>query len=153
MKIQYQGIKEPGRPFRIVNNKYLKKELEDLPSGRYRLTIEKWRKNKSLPQLGYLYAVVYPYSQRLLLDAGWELPTMEDIDVFWKSRFAEKEIVNRETGEIMIVPGLKREFTTTEMMGYIESIRNYCSEYLGGEIPDPETQTQIEFANDKAINI
>ena len=145
MKIQYMGIVEKGKPFRIINDKYLKQELAELPAGRYRITIDKWRKNKSLPQLGYLYAVVYPCSQRLLLDAGWELPEIEDIDVFWKSRFAEKEIVNRDTGEIMTVPGLKRKFTTTEMMGYIASIRNYCSEYLGGYIPEPGEQSKINF--------
>ena len=148
-KIQYIGIKEPDKAFRIVNSKLLNEELKRLPKGKYRVIIERWRKNKSNPQLGYLFACVYPLSRKLLLDAGWELPTIEEVDVFWKSRFADQEIVNRHTGEIMIVPGLKRNFTTTDMMAYIDSIRNYCSEFLNGYIPSPEEQTEMEFDNAK----
>jgi hypothetical protein len=144
-KIQYIGIKEDGKAFRVVNSKLLTEELNRLSKGKYRLTVEKYRKNKSNPQLGYLFACVYPLSQKLLLDAGWELPSIESVDAFWKQKFAESRIVNRHTGEVLEIPGLKREFTTTEMMGYIESIRQYCAEYLGGYIPEPMEQMKIEI--------
>lgn len=144
-KLQYIGIKEVDKSFRVVNSKLLKQELNSLPKGKYRLTIEKYRKNKSNPQLGYLYACVYPLSQKLLIDAGWELTTIDEIDMFWKSKFAEQEVINRHTGEVINIPGLKRNHTTTDMMGYIEAIRNYCAEYLGGYIPGPEENMEIKF--------
>ena len=145
MKIQYIGIKEDGAPFRVVNAKLLTEELNRLPKGRYRLTVEKYKKNKSNPQLGYLFACVYPLSLRLLNDAGWEIADIDEVDMFWKSRFANREIVNRNTGEIENIPDLKRKFTTTDMNGYIEAIRNFCAEYLGGYIPGPEEQSEMNF--------
>ena len=144
-KIQYIGIKEDNKPFRVVNAKLLTEELGRLPKGRYRLTVEKYKKNKSNPQLGYLFSCVYPVSLRLLNDAGWEIASIEEVDLFWKSRFANREIVNRVTGEIESVPDMKRNFTTTDMMAYIEAIRNYCAEYLGGYIPGPEEQAEMNF--------
>ena len=149
MRLEAFAIKERDKDFRIANSVMFREECNKLSPGRYRITIEKKRNNKSLQQLGYLYGCVYPLSRKLLLDAGWELPTIEEVDVFWKSRFADQEIVNRHTGEIMIVPGLKRNFTTTDMMAYIDSIRNYCSEFLNGYIPSPEEQTEMEFDNAK----
>lgn len=141
MKLEHIAVKDDS--FRVVNKALLDKELIELPKGRYRLIIEKYRKKKSNPQLGYLFSCVYPLSQKLLLDAGWELATIDEVDVFWKSKFANREIVNRNTGEVENIPDLKRNFTTTDMMAYIDAIRNYCSEYLGGYIPGPEEQTKL----------
>ncbi|OQB67232.1 MAG: hypothetical protein BWX92_04025 [Deltaproteobacteria bacterium ADurb.Bin135] len=143
MKLEHIGIKEDGKAFRIINRALLDKELTELPKGKYRLLIEKYKRKKSNPQLGYLFACVYPLSQKLLLDAGWELATIDEVDVFWKSKFANREIVNRNTGEVENIPDLKRNFTTTDMMAYIDAIRNYCSEYLNGYIPGPEEQTKL----------
>jgi len=145
MKVEAFAIKEKDKSFRVVNAGMFRDECDKLTPGRYRIIVEKKRSNKSQQQLGYLFACVYPLSQKLLLDAGWELPTIDEVDAYWKARFAEREIVNRDTGEIMKIPGLKRQFTTTDMMSYIESIRNYCSEYLGGYIPGPGEQTDINF--------
>ena len=144
-KIEYIGIKEKGKPFRVVNNKYLKKELEDMPNGRYRLTIERWRKHKSNPQLGYLYACVYPFVLKSLNDAGWEFTSLDEVDEYCKSMFASREVLNKHTGEILDVPGLKRDMTTTEMMTYINAIRDWASEYLSVYIPEPETQIQMQL--------
>ena len=145
MKIQYQGIKEPGRPFRIVNNKDLKKELEDLPNGRYRLTIEKWRKNKSLPQLGYYYACVLPMFHSAALAQGWEFTSLDELDVYLKSQFANREIINKHTGEIIEVPELKRDMTTTEFSTFVNQVRDHCSEFLGVYIPEPETNLELQM--------
>jgi hypothetical protein len=143
MKLSYIGIKE--QTFRVVNSKLFQEELNRLPEGRYRITVDKYRKGKSLPQLGYYYACVLPMSHKLLLDAGWEFSTLEEVDIFWKSQFANRDIVNRNTGEVMTIPALKRDMTTTDFMAFVDAIRNYCSEYLGGYIPEPEQQIEIEL--------
>ena len=144
-KIQYIGIKEDGRPFRVVNRALLDQELTALPKGRYSLTVEKYRKNKSNPQLGYLFAVVYPLFLRHLNEAGYEFTNVDQVDAFCKSQFANQEIINRNTGEIINIPDLKRSFTTVSMMTYIDAIRNWDAEYLGGTIPEPETQLTAQF--------
>jgi hypothetical protein len=144
-KIQYISIKEDGKPFRVVNARLLREETDRLPKGKYRLTIEKYRKEKSNPQLGYLFACVYPLSMKLLNDAGWEFTDNDHVDAFWKDLYAKKEVINRHTGEIRMIPALKRDFLSIDMMNYIESIRQHCAEFLGGYIPSPEEQTKIEF--------
>lgn len=144
-KIQYIGVKQKGNLFRVVSAENFKKELNLLPDGRYRLTVEKYRKNKSNPQLGYLFAGVYPLVLKALNDAGWEFTSIDQVDELCKSKFSDQEILNRDTGEIMNVPGLKRDMTTTEMMTYINSIRDWSSEYLNAYIPEPESQIEMQY--------
>ena len=145
LKIRYIGIKEDNKAFRVVNSKLLKEDCDRLPKGRYRLTIKKYRKEKSNPQLGYLFACVYPLSMQLLNDAGWEITSIDECDAFWKDLYARKEVINRHTGEIRTIPALKRDFLTIDMMTYIDAIRNHCSEYLNGYIPGPEENLTIEY--------
>lgn len=145
MKIQYIAIKEDNKAFRVVNSKLLKEDCDRLPKGRYQLTIEKYRKKKSTPQLGYLFAVVYPLVLTHLVDAGWEFTSVDEVDIYLKKMFAGQEIINRHTGEIINIPALKRDMTTTDMMTYVEAIRQWDAEYLGGEIPEPMTNFKINF--------
>jgi hypothetical protein len=144
-KISYIAIKEDNKPFRVVNANLLKQECNSLPRGRYRLTIERYRSNKSNSQLGYLFAGVYPLVLKALNDAGWEFTSIDEVDEYCKSMFSSKEIINRHSGEIMDIPGLKREMTTTEMMTYVDAIRDWASEYLNVIIPEPETNLKIKL--------
>jgi hypothetical protein len=144
-KINYIAIKEPGQKLRVVNARLLKEETDRLPKGKYRLIIEKYRKNKSNPQLGYLFGCVYPLFMQHLIDAGWEITSIDEVDAFCKSRFADTEMINRNSGEVVLIPALKREMTTVELMTYVDKIREYDAEYLGGYIPDPETQTEFKL--------
>lgn len=145
MKLQAIGIKEQEKDFRIVNGKMFRDECNKLAPGRYRLTVEKMRKNKSLPQLGYYYACVLPLFMQHLIDAGYEFTTIEQVDAFAKSRFASQPIINKHTGEIIEVPGLKREMTTVQMSTFTNAIRDWDAEYLGGYIPEPEQQTEMQY--------
>jgi hypothetical protein len=146
IKIQYIAIKEQSKPFRVVNSKLFKGELDQLPAGRYRVTVEKYRKNKSNPQLAWLYGQIYPLVLQGLIDAGWdEVTNLDQVDAMMKDMFAKTEIVNKHTGEIMDIPGLKRNMTTVEMMTYVDAIRDWASEYLNVIIPEPETQTNFNF--------
>ena len=123
-----------------LKNKFaFENTVKELPSGEYDLSLEKHYKKASTLQFGYLYGVVYPNSIIALIDAGYEdCKTIEEVDMFWKIQFANKEIVNRETGEVQKIPITKANFKTIDEMAYCDLIRNYCSEYLGYFIPDPD---------------
>ena len=142
--IKYTGIVEAGK-FRIVNNKLFKEELSRLGNGRYDVVIQKYRRSKSNPQLRWLYGQVYPIVLKGLTDAGWEFTTIAEVDEYCKSMFASREVLNRHTGEIMAVPGLKRDMTTTDMMTYVDAIRDWASEYLNINIPEPEQQMAMNL--------
>lgn len=143
MKLEAIGIGD-GMSFRVVNSSDFYRELNTL-KGRYRLTIEKYRRSKSNPQLRWLYGQVYPIVLKGLTDAGWEFTTIAEVDEYCKSMFASREVLNRHTGEIMTVPGLKRDMTTTEMMTYVDAIRDWASEYLNINIPEPMQQMTMEL--------
>lgn len=133
------GIKEAGKPFREINLSAYRMQLDLLPPGKYQTVTEKYKRKATHQQFKYLYGVVYPLSLLALINAGYEFVNIDDVDVFWKRMFANKEILNRETGEIMILPLSKSQFKTIDEMAYCDSIRNYCSEYLNTNVPDPET--------------
>jgi hypothetical protein len=143
MKLEAIGIGD-GVSFRVVNSSDFYRELNAL-KGRYRLTIERYRRSKSNPQLRWLYGQVYPIVLKGLNDAGWEFTTIAEVDEYCKSMFASREVLNRHTGEIMAVPGLKRDMTTTEMMTYVDAIRDWASEYLNINIPEPEQQMAMNL--------
>lgn len=146
-KITAIGIKEDGKPYRVIHANVFRADLDSLPKGRYIHTVEKYRKSKSNSQLGYLFAAIYPFVLKGLNDAGWEFTSLEEVDVYCKSLFADKELINRTTGEIIHVPELKRDMSTIEMMTYINSIRDWSLEYLNTYIPEPEEQIILDFDN------
>lgn len=137
-KVRAIGIKEKDKPFRVVYADNFKNQLNELPNGKYQITCEKYYKKASPLQFGYLYSIVYPLSLIALNDAGYEFVNIDQVDNFWKMMFANKEILVKETGEIMKLPLSKSEFKTIDEMAYCDSIRNYCSEYLNTVIPEPD---------------
>lgn len=145
-KVQASGIKEKGKTFRVVGAADFKKELDLLPVGRYRLTVTKFTRKASHEQFKYLYGLVYPLSMIALNDAGYEFVNIDQVDLFWKAMFANKEVINRETGEIYKIPLSKSEFMTIDEMTYCDAIRNYCSEYLMTNIPDPDPNWKLHKA-------
>jgi len=137
-KVTAIGIKEEGKPYRIVNASAYRMQLDLLPPGKYQNTTEKYKRKASHPQFKYLYGLVYPLSLIALNDAGYEFTNIDQVDQFWKAMFANKDVLNRETGEILKLPLSKSEFVTIDEMAYCDAIRIYCSEYLMTNIPDPD---------------
>jgi hypothetical protein len=145
IKLSYIGIADTGKSFRIVNSKILRNELNNLPKGRYQIIVEKYKRKKSNSQLAYLFAVCYPQFRAAASDAGWEFDSIDEVDLYCKNMFAGKDITNRHTGEIITIPSLKRDFSTIDMMTYINKIRDHCSEYFGVYIPEPLEHVEINF--------
>lgn len=154
-KVTAIGIKEENKPFRVVNTKVFRSDLDSLPKGKYQVIAEKYKRKASHPQFKYLYGLTYPLSMIALNDAGYEFVNIDQVDNFWKSMFANKEVLNRETAEILKIPLSKSEFLTIDEMTYCDAIRNYCSEYLNTNIPDPDPNWKLHKANtnDKRKNI
>jgi hypothetical protein len=137
-KLTAFATKEKDKPFVIHNKDAFNKSISQLPDGKFKITIEKYYKKATTNQFGWLYAVVYPLSWIALNEAGYEFETIEEIDDFWKTLYANRPVLNRETGEIVNIPLKKAKFETVDQMTYCNSVRNYCAEYLGCEIPEPD---------------
>jgi hypothetical protein len=152
-KVTAIGIKEDNKPFRVVSVKVFRSDLDSLPKGKYKIGVEKYRRKASHEQFKYLYGLVYPLSMIALNDAGYEFVNIDQVDAFWKSMFANKEVLNRETGEIMKIPMSKSEFMTIDEMTYCDAIRNYCGEYLMTTIPDPDPNWKLNKSNEESKGI
>jgi hypothetical protein len=113
-------------------------KYQSLPKGNYSVTVEKWRNKASYSQFGWLYGCIYPLTLIALNDAGYEFTTIDEVDNFWKMLFANKELLIRETGQIITVPLSKKEFLTIDHMAYCSNIRNFCEKYLNTYIPEPD---------------
>jgi len=131
--------KEDNKPFKLLNPALFKLDVDSLPKGRYELLVRRLYRKATPKQFGYLYGICYPLSMVALIDAGYEFVNIDEVDLFWKSLFANKEVLNRETGEILKIPLSKSEFVTIDEMTYCNTIRDYCSEFLNANIPDPDT--------------
>lgn len=137
-KISVIGYKEEDKPFQMPMANSFRRQLDTLPPGKYQITVEKYKRVATHAQFGYLYSVVLPLSLLALNNAGYEFTDVDEVDNWWKLMFANKKIVDRVTGEIVTLPQSKAEFMTIDEMIYTDSIRNYCSEYLNTNIPDPD---------------
>ena len=136
-KITALGIIKSGK-LAINSRKVFADDLTKAPNGKVKITVEKYYRKASILQFGYLYGVILPLSWIALNDAGYEFTNVDQVDQFWKSMFATKEILNRETGEVMTLPLSKSEFKTIDEMVYSDKIREYVAEYLNTVIPDPD---------------
>lgn len=126
--------------FKVLNASQMKQELQSLPKGRYEVIIRKARRKATPDQFSYLYGVVYP----MFLIGAWnvgytteDFANIEQLDAWCKTRWANKEITNRDTGEVEKVPKNKAQFTTEDEILYCNTLRTFASEYLGIYIPEP----------------
>lgn len=141
-KITAVSTKEEDKPFLIP--KWFQQQIDNLPQGKYQIVVDKYHRKATHKQFQYLYGMVYPNSLIALNNAGYEFTTIEEVNDFWMNLFASKQVLNRETGEIMTLPVSKSEFVTIDEMTYCNAIRNYVSDYLGMSIADPDPNYNLK---------
>ena len=101
------------------------------------------------PQNKYYWGVVIYMIRQRLEDLGWESGdivegslnsklTRDDVHEFLKAKFNKKEIVNKETGEVIgSAPQSTTDLSTDEFKDYIDAIIRFAADYLDLNIPDP----------------
>ena len=136
--IRYIIDKQDKEPFKVLNASLMKSELDALPKGRYELVVKKLHRKATHLQFSYLYGVVYPMFLAAANEMGYEFTSIEELDLWSKQQWANKPILNRETGEVIAIPQTKSGFDTIDEMVYCNTLRDYCSEYFGVFIPEPK---------------
>ena len=91
-KLEYIGIKEPDKPFRVQNKKTMQSDLLTIEKGKYRITIVKYRRKASHSQFEWLYGSIYPLMLIALNDAGYEFTNVDQVDIFCKTMWANNSI-------------------------------------------------------------
>lgn len=111
-------------------------DMAERPPGRYKLTIKKLREPRTHRQNKWLWGIIYPMLLDGLNHIGYEFTKVEQVHEFCKDVFCDK-YVNKHTGEIIEIPDSTKEMDTVMFATYIQVIREWASEFLYLEIPDP----------------
>lgn len=111
-----------------------------LPNGDYILTVTPNRKTRSNQQNAYLWGVVYPAVLFGLQDAGWEITHEEQVHEYCKQAFAAREVINKDTGEVLTLPSSTARMQTAEFNVYVDKIKAFAFEYLNITIPEPNEE-------------
>lgn len=122
----------------LFDSKALLLAFSLLANGIYIITIKKVRRQRSNKQNGYLWGCAYPLLLKGMINVGWEFATTEQIHEFFKGQFTSEQIVNKDTGEIVEIPSSTSEMDTVTFNTYVDKLREYASEYLGMELPEPD---------------
>ena len=121
-------------PDKLVLGEYFK----SMSDGLWRIRANKRNRKASSNQFGYLFGKVLKDFQKGLINAGFEASDINDVEAITMKLFASKDIINRNTGEVISIPEKKRKYTTVEMLTFVDSIRNYAAEHLNYFIDEPD---------------
>lgn len=127
-------------PFNEGSFRLLDETLHNLPLGDYVITITPNRKTRSNQQNAYLWGIVYPAVLFGLQDAGWEITNEEQVHEYCKQAFAAREVINKDTGEVLSLPNSTARMQTAEFNVYVDKIKAFALEYLNITIPEPNEE-------------
>lgn len=128
---------------KILNSEELNKVLHNCKDGKYLLTLKDYRK-RSLSQNAYYWAVCVPMIRQGLYDAGYdEITTDDEAHEVIKSVLLKKNVVSKQTGEIIEVSGSTAKLSISDFNLLIERIIKWAAEYLNVIIPSPEDPVVI----------
>ena len=127
-------------PFNEGSFLLLDETINNLPLGDYVITITPNRKTRSNQQNAYLWGIVYPAVLFGLQDAGWEITNEEQVHEYCKQAFAAREVINKDTGEVISLPNSTARMQTAEFNVYVDKIKAFALEYLNITIPEPNEE-------------
>lgn len=127
-------------PFNEGSFLLLDETINNLPLGDYVITITPNRKTRSNQQNAYLWGIVYPAVLFGLQDAGWEIIDEEQVHEYCKQAFAAREVINKDTGEVLSLPNSTARMQTAEFNVYVDKIKAFALEYLNITIPEPNEE-------------
>lgn len=127
-------------PFNEGSFLLLDETINNLPIGDYVITITPNRKTRTNQQNAYLWGIVYPAVLFGLQDAGWEITDEEQVHEYCKQAFAAREVINKDTGEVLSLPNSTARMQTAEFNVYVDKIKAFALEYLNITIPEPNEE-------------
>lgn len=123
----------------------LKADLETFATGRWMISIKKYRKSRSKRQNAFYWGN-FMQSQIDCFKERWGYSYDKvEIHTWNKSMFWAEEHVDEETGEVVRLPASSTEYSTTEWEEKMDLIRTWFMDTFDWPLPFPEQQTEIEY--------
>lgn len=139
----YGHIDDAGT-FHLHNRKAFIDWSKQYPGKDVAIRFERKSSKRSDPQNRYYWGCVVREVCVRLRQLGHQWITDEDCHEFLKLKFNFEQIVG-EGGEVMELPKSTTGLTKTEFGEYIDRVRMWAADFLGINIPDPNTQSQMVF--------
>ena len=111
------------------------------------ISFAKLSKKRTNPQNNYYWGCILPLVQNGLLEQTGEFLDMKAIhyDILLKLFAPNKEIANKNTGEVINMQITSSGMTTTQFCQYIKDIQKWGAEFLYINIPDPNDELNFDF--------
>lgn len=141
MKVEINSRVENGRL--KTNRAALNKALQEFEGKEIVVSISKRKSKRSNPQNRYYWGAVIPIVRDCLRDAGHRL-TIEDTHLMLRGRFLT-EAIHLQHGDFIDQIRSTSSLSKSEFSDYIEDIRSFMQEYFNTDIPEANTQTEIQW--------
>lgn len=119
--------------------------LESMEGKEIDINIKKAKSKRSLSQNAYYWAGVIPIVRQGFKDLGYLLSDEETHDVL-KEKFIQPKMIMKDDEFVGNFRRTTTAMTKTEFSEYIEQIQQFGAEILGVQIPDPNTQVNLQLA-------
>lgn len=129
------------------NRKLISDAIKSFEGKEIELTIERKRKKRSNPQNRYYWGVVMPILQSGLKEATGEVRDINSIhyQIVLPLFSPKREIINKETGEVVSESKSSSEMTTSEFSEFVMEIQKWGSEFLSVDIPSPNENLTLNI--------
>jgi len=129
------------------NRSLIKRAIASFENKTIKITIERSRRKRSNQQNAYYWGVCLPIVQNGLYDATGETRDLNSIhyQILLPLLAPKREIVNKESGEVINEKMTSSEMTTTDFMEYINEVQKWSAEFLNVDIPDPNEELTLNF--------
>ncbi len=143
-KIESYGSVKDGR-LRISFRDQFDQAIACWNDCRVRVTVEKVYRKRSNPQNSWYWGVIIYEFREGYYEMTGEKITAEQAHEILKLKCNGKDISNKETGEVMTVPGTTAILTTTQFSEYADGCCQFIYEWFGRTVPIPGEQVELEF--------
>lgn len=126
-----------------TNKGSITKAFEQFEGKEVTITIEKKKRKRSNEQNAYLWGCVYPLVKMQFYETCGEVFTIEEVHEIMKMKFNSVELINEETGEVIVVPKSTTKNSKFEQEQYHEQIRSFAKEWFNIYIPLPNEEIFI----------
>jgi len=140
-------ISEQGKVEKIHQKQYFDDFLKQFAGKSVKVTVEKWKKQRSLQQNKYYFGSLILQVIDALVENGYPRSELnaEIVHEMLKAKFLKKDLASEITGDVINITGSTATLTTTEFMDYIDDIARWMAEYLGSVLILPNEQSTLNF--------
>ncbi len=126
------------------NRNALATSIKEFEGKDITITIERKKKNRSIMQNSYYWAVIVPLIDNAIRESWGERYSREQIHELLKKECNYVERHNESTGEIIKVSQTTTNLSTIQFEEYEESCRRWALEWFNIIIPLPNEQIEIK---------